>query len=143
MQRAAFSIDDKPLRIRDALAHGRLVAPTKEYPLTLWKFGREVSGRIPIEFNEVLTSDWLEKAWKMINQQKDRVDACSKQRGSPITSRRLRMTTDQRSPPLPPGRPSTARGLGRNARRALAGRNFAVTCEGWICGSPSSMPSSK
>jgi hypothetical protein len=80
MQRAAFSIDDKPLRIRDALAHGRLVAPTKEYPLTLWKFGREVSGRIPIEFNEVLTSDWLEKAWKMINQQKDRVDACSNDR---------------------------------------------------------------
>ena len=41
------------------------------YPLTLWKFGPPKSGRVSIEYNEVLTVDWLDKTWKMINQQKD------------------------------------------------------------------------
>jgi hypothetical protein len=85
LETAQFTIDNESERIRDALAHGRLVAPTKEYPLTLWKFGHVKSGRVPIEYNQVLTMEWLEKTWKAINQQKERVDACSKQRGYPIT----------------------------------------------------------
>jgi hypothetical protein len=82
---AAFSIDDGSVRIRDALAHGRLVAPTKEFPSTLWKFGRVVAGCVPIEYDQVLTTDWLEKTWKTVNQQKERVDACSRRRRYPIT----------------------------------------------------------
>jgi hypothetical protein len=81
----AYNITDESVRIRDALAHGRLVAPANDFPLTLWKFGEEQPGRVPIEYNEVLTVDWLDKTWKMINQQKELVDACSKQRGYPIT----------------------------------------------------------
>jgi hypothetical protein len=80
-----FALDNESARIRDALAHGRLVAPTNEFPLTLWKFGPVKSGRVPIEYNEVLTVDWLDKTWEMINQQKELVTACSKQRGYPIT----------------------------------------------------------
>jgi len=65
--------------------HGRLVAPAKHFAVTLWKFGAEKSGRAPIEYNEVLTIDWLDKARKMVNQQKELVDACGKQRGYPIS----------------------------------------------------------
>jgi hypothetical protein len=82
---AEFSVDNESERIRDALAHGRLVAPSKEFPLTLWKFGRVKSGKVPIEFNQVLTTDWLDKTWKDINKQKERVDACCRQREYPIT----------------------------------------------------------
>ena len=80
-----FALDEEFVRIRDALAHGRLVAPMNNYPLTLWKFGPPKSGRVSIEYNEVLTVDWLDKTWKMINQQKELVTACSKKRGYPIT----------------------------------------------------------
>jgi hypothetical protein len=80
-----FTLGDKSVRIRDALTHGRLVAPMKDYPLTLWKFGRVRSGRVRIEYNEVLTVDWLDNTWKTINQQKELVTACSKKRGYPIT----------------------------------------------------------
>jgi hypothetical protein len=77
-----YSLNDKPVRIRNAFAHGRLVAPTKDLPWTLWKFGRtQKSGRVLIEFNEVLTTEWLENTWKMIGEQKERVDACSAGRG--------------------------------------------------------------
>jgi hypothetical protein len=81
---SAYKITDRSVRIRDALAHGRLVAPANDYPLTLWKFGEEQSGRVPVAY-EVLTVDWLDKTWKMINREKELVDACSKQRGYPIT----------------------------------------------------------
>ena len=82
---AEFSIGNESERVRDALAHGRLVAPTKEFPLALWKFGKVQSGRVPIEFNQILTMEWLDQTWKAINEQKEKVDACSKQRGYPIT----------------------------------------------------------
>ena len=80
-----FALDDTSVRIRDALAHGRLVAPMNDYPLTLWKFGPPNSGRVAIEYNEVLSLDWLDKTWKLINQQKELVAACGKKRGYPIT----------------------------------------------------------
>ena len=76
-----FALDEECVRIRDALAHGRLIAPTKDFPWRLWKFGRVKSGRVPIEYNEELTVDWLDKTWKMIDQHEQTVDACSKQRG--------------------------------------------------------------
>jgi hypothetical protein len=81
----AYKITDEAVRIRDALAHGRLVAPANGFPVTLWKFGAERSGRVPIEYNDVLTVDWLDNAWKLINKQRVLVDECSKHRNYPIT----------------------------------------------------------
>jgi hypothetical protein len=57
---AQFALDDECVHIRDALVHGRLVAPLKDYPLTLWKFDQVKAGRVPIEFNKMLTTDWLD-----------------------------------------------------------------------------------
>jgi hypothetical protein len=83
-ERASFILDDSSVRVRDALAHGRLAAPVKEFPLTLWKFGKVESGLVPIEYNQVLTIEWLDETWKKIHQQKELVDTCSKHRGYPI-----------------------------------------------------------
>jgi hypothetical protein len=61
---AHYMVDiEAVLKIRDAFAHGRLVT-TGELPATLWKFGEPVNGRVPIEFCEVLTLDYLTKTWK-------------------------------------------------------------------------------
>jgi hypothetical protein len=50
----------------------------------LWKFGKVKSGRVQIEYNQVLTIQWLDETWKKVHQQKELVDACSKQRGYPM-----------------------------------------------------------
>jgi hypothetical protein len=83
-ERDTFMLDDSSVRVRDAFAHGRLTAPAKQFPLTLWKFGPVKSGRVPIEYNQVLAIEWLDDTWKKIHNQKELVDACSKQRGYPI-----------------------------------------------------------
>jgi hypothetical protein len=68
------------LLIRDAFAHGRLVTTT-ELPATLWKFGAPTNGRVPIEFSQVLTLDWLKETSKFIDDQREKVVTCYKARG--------------------------------------------------------------
>jgi hypothetical protein len=41
--------------------------------LSLWKFGRAKNGRVPIEFCEELTLDWLKSKSSMIEKQKENV----------------------------------------------------------------------
>jgi hypothetical protein len=45
--------------LRDQLAHGRLSAPTPNYPLTLLKFGKPVKGTIPVLAKIALTDAWF------------------------------------------------------------------------------------
>jgi hypothetical protein len=71
-----YAVDlEAVLKIRDAFAHGRLVT-TSELPATLWKFGEPTNGRVPIEFCEVLTLDYLTKTWKMIDGERGKVVTC-------------------------------------------------------------------
>jgi hypothetical protein len=75
-----YAIDlEAVVKIRDAFAHGRLVTTT-ELPATLWRFGQPVNGRVPIEFCEVLTLDYMTKAWKMIDSERGKVVECFKSR---------------------------------------------------------------
>jgi hypothetical protein len=75
-----YAVDPEAvLKIRDAFAHGRLVT-TSELPVTLWKFGEPINGRVPIEFCEVLTPDYLTKTWKMIDNERGKVVDCFKAR---------------------------------------------------------------
>jgi hypothetical protein len=61
---AQYTVDlEAVLKIRDAFAHGRLVT-TSELPATLWKFGEPMNGRVPIEFCQVLTLDYLTRLGK-------------------------------------------------------------------------------
>lgn len=78
---ARYAVDlEAVIKIRDALAHGRLVT-TSELPATLWKFGEPVNGRVPIEFCEVMTLDYMTKTWKMIHRERGKVADCFNARG--------------------------------------------------------------
>jgi hypothetical protein len=59
-----FKIDFDAVRIRDALAHGRLVLPEPPaWPATLWKFGKVEGGRMPVEFCQELTVEWMKEQY--------------------------------------------------------------------------------
>jgi hypothetical protein len=78
-----YCLDDSVVPIRDALAHGRLVARGDEPspPYELWKFGGIKDGKVQVEFSEVLSAEWLKEKWAMIDAQKQKVVDCSKARG--------------------------------------------------------------
>jgi hypothetical protein len=54
-----FKVDRKVVKIRDAIAHGRLLASEQQPPFRLWKFGHPKNGRVPVEFCQDLTEEWL------------------------------------------------------------------------------------
>jgi hypothetical protein len=78
-----FAVDREVVTIRNAFAHGRLLTDTsaQEPPYRLWKFGGAKNGRVPIEFCELLTLDWLTSKSSMIEKQKEKVVNCFKGRG--------------------------------------------------------------
>lgn len=76
-----YSVDREAVRIRDALAHGRLVTRANNPPYTLWKFGPGRNGQVPVEFEKVLTDEWLKKSWLMVEAQIAKVLECFKARG--------------------------------------------------------------
>jgi hypothetical protein len=76
-----YAVDiESVVLIRDAFAHGRLVT-VSDLPATLWKFGQPTNGRVPIEFSQVLTLNWLTEKSKFIDDQREKVVACYKARG--------------------------------------------------------------
>jgi hypothetical protein len=77
-----FAVNREVVTIRDAFAHGRLLTSTSEQkpPYRLWKFGRAKDGRVPIEFCEEFTLDWLKAKSGMIEKQKENVLNCFKAR---------------------------------------------------------------
>jgi hypothetical protein len=76
-----FEVDRQVVTIRDALAHGRLLAILRQPPYRLWKFGRGKNGRVPVEFSEELTVDWLRGKSDMIFKEKEKVLSCFHTRG--------------------------------------------------------------
>jgi hypothetical protein len=76
-----FSVDREAVRIRDAIAHGRLVTRIKNPPYTLWKFGPGKNSQVPVEFEQLLTEEWLKQSWLMIEAQCAKVLECFKTRG--------------------------------------------------------------
>jgi len=79
---AEYSITEDIVEVRDALAHGRLLArePPK-LPYTLWNFKEQSNGKVEVRFHEVLTADWLKKTIGEIDNAKETVVACFKARG--------------------------------------------------------------
>jgi hypothetical protein len=77
-----YSISENIVEVRDALAHGRLLAPDPpELPYTLWNFGEPSNGQVEVRYCEVLTAEWLEKTKMAIYDAKEQVLACFKSRG--------------------------------------------------------------
>lgn len=76
-----FQIDLGIVRIRDAIAHGRPTALSKEFPVTLWKFGKPKDGRVALEFFEVLNEEWFSESLSLLREQMSKVASCSGRRG--------------------------------------------------------------
>jgi hypothetical protein len=76
-----FKVDRAVIQIRDAIAHGRLLATEQQPPFRLWKFGRPKNGRVPVEFCQELTEVWLSSTRDMIEAQKQKVVDCFIARG--------------------------------------------------------------
>jgi hypothetical protein len=66
---------------------GRLLTDN-EFPARLWKFGLARDGRVPVEFCEELTVEWLKEKSNWIDRQRQKVVDCFKARGyrpAPVT----------------------------------------------------------
>ena len=70
-----FKVDRQVVEIRDAIAHGRLLASEQQPPFRLWNFGRTKKGRVPVEFCQELNEQWLTATRNMIDSQKQKVVA--------------------------------------------------------------------
>ena len=78
---SAYATDPAIVKIRDAIAHGRLMSTSMTFPVTLYKFGKEQAGEVPLEFAEVLSETWFENNRRFIFAQISRVLECAKGRG--------------------------------------------------------------
>ncbi len=76
-----FSVDRSVVKIRDAIAHGRLISLSETFPLTLHKFGKPKAGMVTIELVEVISEKWLDENRKLIRDQMDKIPQCTKERG--------------------------------------------------------------
>jgi hypothetical protein len=76
-----YKVDVQVLVIRDAFAHGRLMTTEEKLPFTLWLFGKPYDRRVPVEFQQELTLEWLTKTRDMILAQKQKVIDCFNARG--------------------------------------------------------------
>ena len=52
-------IDNTLVAVRDALAHGRVSAPTLNGTLRLLKFGERTNGLVPVAFNVEMSARWF------------------------------------------------------------------------------------
>jgi hypothetical protein len=76
-----YAVDKTIVTVRDALAHGRLLAQTPSPPLTLFKFGRPKKRIVPVESVDVLTEEWLRAKTALTYDQVTKVAECAKARG--------------------------------------------------------------
>lgn len=84
-ERENFLITQESVNLRDAIAHGRIHSPELKFPWTITKFGKQKEGRVLIDLHEQMTIEWLDKAYKLVGEHKNKVDACSKGRSFSIT----------------------------------------------------------
>lgn len=80
-ERANYALDEKVIDLRNAFAHGRLFTDFEKFPARLWKFGnRNGKGKIPVEFCELLTPEWLLKNHNFAAREYGKVLRCFKHR---------------------------------------------------------------
>jgi hypothetical protein len=76
-----FSVDCKIVKVRDAIAHGRLTSLSTTFPLTLYKFGKPRAGVVITELVEVISEKWLDENRQLILDQMKKIPQCAKARG--------------------------------------------------------------
>jgi hypothetical protein len=73
-------VNTEVVKIRDALAHGRIFSLTESFPVTIYKFAKPKDGKAAVDYVETLTTDWLKEKNEMIRTQMNNVIACGKSR---------------------------------------------------------------
>ena len=67
--RGGSTIDVALVAVRDALAHGRVSAPTPDDTMRLIKFGKpDKKGRVRVDFNQQMTKSWFEDQIARVRQ---------------------------------------------------------------------------
>jgi hypothetical protein len=79
-ERALFLVTDSVVDLRDAIAHGRLLAPNLNPPFSLWKFSRPKNSNVRVDFYEEITREWIGIKLRTIAIQRDRIERCFKAR---------------------------------------------------------------
>ncbi len=75
-----YAVDMEIVKVRDAVAHGRLASLSESFPLTLYKFGKPSNKMVPIEYAEEFSQTWLKERCALIFAQIGKVRNCSKSR---------------------------------------------------------------
>ncbi len=75
-----YRVDPQVTEIRDAIAHGRLLANSTTPPLTLYKFANVNAASIPIVYRAAVDADWIESQRKLIYAQMQHVLSCARER---------------------------------------------------------------
>lgn len=61
-------IDLQIIRVRDALAHGRVFTREKKFPLRLIKFSKPRSGNVHIDYSEEMSEMWFKNQIRLVNK---------------------------------------------------------------------------
>jgi len=67
-----YAVDEKIVKLRDAIAHGRTFAYGPDMPMLLMKFSRPKEGMVKVEFSAVMTIDWFDKQIKWVKRELDK-----------------------------------------------------------------------
>jgi hypothetical protein len=76
-----YRLDAQIVDIRDALAHGRILAISEEPFFTLYRFSKPVDGRVQTIAIKLLSNDTLEGDVAFLDQQFHRILECATARG--------------------------------------------------------------
>jgi len=63
---AGLTIDETLVEIRDAIAHGRVSAPTPSASLTLLKFDKPKNNQVKVTFSVLMTKEWFSEQVKRV-----------------------------------------------------------------------------
>ena len=78
-----FQVDRRVVSVRDALAHGRLMAAADFFPLTLYRFAKPANGAVSLLSSETLTECWFASQSALIRSHLKRIVDCSMKRKYP------------------------------------------------------------
>lgn len=76
-----FRVDHDASKVRDSLAHGRLMSATPEPPFTLFRFGKPDGDTVRVERVETVDAAWLRRNVDFTHGQILRVVRCAQARG--------------------------------------------------------------
>jgi|SRR5713101_1267802 len=76
-----FLVDKSVVELRDALAHGRMMARTSNPPLRIFKFNKPSNGLVDVTYDQTMDQQWYDYFRKFVYNQVEKVRGYGKQLG--------------------------------------------------------------